>query len=189
MSESPIKPIHVLGFSGSLRKASFNTAALRAAREVLPDDMTMETFDLSGFPLYNEDVREQGFPEIVLQFGARIAAADALLIATPEYNYSIPGVLKNAIDWASRLPEKPLNEKPLAIMGASNGNYGTARAQYHLRQACVFNNMHPINKPEVLITRAQEKFDAEGKLTDQSTRDVIRKMLESLAVWTRRLKN
>ncbi|HZV12802.1 MAG TPA: NAD(P)H-dependent oxidoreductase [Candidatus Kapabacteria bacterium] len=183
------KIIHVLGFSGSLRKASFNTAALRAAREVLPDDMTMETFDLSGIPVYNEDVlSEKGFPDIVQKFRERIAAADALLIVTPEYNYSIPGTLKNAIDWASRAPNQPLNDKPVAIMGASTGNYGTARAQYHLRQVCVFTNMHPINKPEVLITRAPEKFNAEGKLIDEPTRDVIRKMLESLAAWTRRLQ-
>ncbi|HET7153591.1 MAG TPA: NAD(P)H-dependent oxidoreductase [Candidatus Kapabacteria bacterium] len=189
MSESPIKTIHILGISGSLRKASFNTATLRAAQELLPENMTMETFDISGIPLYNDDVlSEKGFPDIVQKFREHIAAADALLIVTPEYNYSIPGTLKNAIDWASRAPKQPLNDKPLAIMGASTGNYGTARAQYHLRQVCVFTNMHPVNKPEVLITRAPEKFNTEGKLTDEPTRDVIRQLLEALAVWTRRLK-
>src|SRR5690348_11109307 len=116
MSESPIKPIHILGISGSLRKASFNTATLHAVQELLPENMTMETFDISGFPLYNDDVlSEKGFPDIVQKFRERIAAADALLIVTPEYNYSIPGVLKNAIDWASRAPKQPLNDKPLAI--------------------------------------------------------------------------
>jgi len=188
MASESAEPIHILGFSGSLRKASYNTGTLRAAKELLPEGMTLEIFDLSQFPLYNEDVREKGIPECVLEFGVKITSADALLIAIPEYNYSVSGVLKNAIDWASRIPSKPLENKPVAIMGASIGNYGTARAQYHFRQVCVFTNMHPVNKPEVLITRAKEKFDTEGNLTDQPTRDVIRMLLESLAEWTRRLK-
>jgi len=129
--------VHVLGISGSLRKASYNTALLRPASELLPRGMTLEVFDLSSIPLYNDDVRALGFPKPVQEFRSRIAAADALLIATPEYNFSIPGVLKNAIDWASRPPDPPLDGKPLAIMGASTGNFGTVRAQMHLRQVCV----------------------------------------------------
>jgi len=129
-----------------------------------------------------------GFPKPVQQFRERIAAADALLIATPEYNFSIPGVLKNAIDWASRPPDPPLNGKPVAMMGASTGNFGTARAQMHLRQVCVFCNMFPFNKPEVLLMRAKEKFDADGRLTDETARGLIRDLLLALVEWTRRLQ-
>jgi chromate reductase len=179
--------IHVLGFSGSLRKGSYNTGLLRAAAELLPTGMTLETFDLAPLPLFNEDVLAAGAPQPVQQFKARIATADALLIATPEYNYSIPGVLKNAIDWASRpLADSPLNGKPLAIMGAG-GMYGTVRAQIHLRQVAVFTNMLPLNKPEVMIQRARDKFDANGNLTDEHSREQIRALLEALAAWTRRL--
>ena len=180
--------IHVLGISGSLRKGSYNTRLLTAASELLPEGMTLETFDLSPIPLYNDDVRVAGFPKPVQQFRERIAAADALLIATPEYNFSIPGVLKNAIDWASRPPDPPLNGKPVAIMGASTGNFGTARAQMHLRQVCVFCNMFPLNKPEVLLMHAQEKFDANGRLTDETARGFIRDLLLALIDWTRRLQ-
>lgn len=181
------KQLHVLGISGSLRKASYNTATLNAARELSPDGMTIETFDLSAIPLYNDDLSTAGFPEPVRQFRDRIVASDALLIITPEYNYSIPGVLKNALDWASRPPEQPLNEKPIAIMGASSGNFGTVRAQMALRQVAVITNMFPLNKPEVMIARAQEKFDATGRLTDEPTREIIRKLLQALKEWTRRL--
>jgi chromate reductase len=184
------KSVHVLGVSGSLRKASFNSAALRAASGLLLPDMTLEIYnDIGKFPLYNDDVRALVFPKIVEEFGRRIAAADALLIVTPEYNYSVPGVLKNAIDWASRLPEQPFNKKPVAIMGASMGLLGTVRAQLHLRHICVFLNMLPLNKPEVFIAKAQEKFDAQGTLTDEPTREHIRKLLASLDEWTRLLKN
>jgi chromate reductase len=179
--------IHVLGFSGSLRRGSFNSAALRAAQELLPDAMTLDLFDLSPIPLYNEDVRAAGLPEAVQEFRNRLSAADGLLIATPEYNYSIPGVLKNAIDWAARPPDVPLNGKPVAIMGATTGNYGTIRAQLHLRQVCVYTNMLPINKPEVLIARAQDKF-VNGRLVDDATRGFIREILQVLAAWTRRLR-
>lgn len=181
-------PIRVLGFAGSLRKASYNAALLRAAGEMLPDGMTLEIFDLAPIPLYNDDVEARGFPEAVARFHERIAAADALLIATPEYNYSIPGVLKNAIDWASRPPGKtPLDGKPVALMGASPGMMGTSRAQYHLRQICVFLNLLPLNKPEVFIAQAHQKFDADGRLTDQPTRQFLRQLLEKLADWTERV--
>jgi chromate reductase len=180
--------IRVLGFAGSLRKGSFNAAALNAAKEMLPEGMTLEVFDLAPIPLYNGDVEAQGIPEPVTRFQERITAADALLIVTPEYNYSIPGVLKNAIDWASRPPKAVFNGKPVAIMGASPAFTGTARAQYHLRQVCVYVNMLPLNKPEVFLTQCHEKFDAQGRLTDENSRQHVRKLLEALAEWTRRLR-
>ncbi|WP_109205553.1 NADPH-dependent FMN reductase [Moorella sp. Hama-1] len=183
------QPVHVLGFAGSLRKNSYNRAALQAALELLPEDMTMEIFDLLAIPVYNEDIETEGFPETVREFKARIAAADALFIVTPEYNYSLPGVLKNALDWASRPPgQSPLFGKPVAIMGASTGYFGTARAQYHLRQVCVILNMYPLNNPEVFIPFAQAKFDQNGRLTDERTRDSIRNLLLSLRDWTRTLR-
>src|SRR5580698_1173079 len=178
----------ILGISGSLRKASYNTAALRVASEVAPEGVTIEIADISEIPLYNDDVRAQGYPAAVERFREQIRAADALLFATPEYNYSVSGVLKNAIDWASRPPDQPLAGKPVAIMGASGGPVGTARAQYHLRQTCVFLNMHVVNKPEVMIGGAPAKFDAELRLTDETTRGFIRDLLTSLAAWTLRLR-
>jgi len=183
-----MKQVHVLGISGSLRRASYNTALLNAASELLPQGMTLDRFDLSSIPLYNDDVRVVGFPKPVQEFRDRITAADALLIATPEYNYSIPGVLKNALDWASRPPDPPVNGKPVAIMGASTGNFGTVRAQMHLRQVCVYCNMFLVNKPEVLVMRAKEKFDTNGRLVDQEARGFLRDLLAALGEWTRRLQ-
>lgn len=184
-----MRGVHVLAISGSFRKNSYNTSLLRAASEMLPEGMTLEIFDISRIPLYDDDVRALGFPEPVQEFRNRIAAADALLIATPEYNFSIPGVLKNAIDWASRPPNPPLDGKPVAMMGASTGNFGTVRAQMHLRQVCVNTNMFPLNKPEVLVMRAQEKFDADGRLVDEMTRGFIQGLLVALTEWTLRLRN
>jgi chromate reductase, NAD(P)H dehydrogenase (quinone) len=179
--------IRILGLSGSLRNGSANSGLLRAAGELLPDDVTLETFDLSAIPLYNADHDGEAAPQAVRSLKASIAAADALLIATPEYNYSIPGVLKNAIDWASRPPkDSPLDGKPLAIMGAG-GVMGTVRAQMALRQVAVFTNMHVLNRPEVLISRAWEKFDANGNLIDETSRQAVRALLESLSKWTRLL--
>jgi chromate reductase, NAD(P)H dehydrogenase (quinone) len=182
------QPVKILGFCGSLRVNSYNAAALRAAGELLPDGTTLETFDIAPIPLYNEDVRAKGLPPAVLAFRERIAAADALLIVTPEYNYSVPGVLKNAIDWASRPPEQPFDGKPVAIMGASPGMLGTARAQYHLRQMFVFLNAHLLNKPEVMIAAAPTKFDDRGRLTDEKTREMIGRLLTSLRDWSVRLR-
>jgi chromate reductase, NAD(P)H dehydrogenase (quinone) len=182
-------PIHVIAVAGSLRRKSFNRAALRTAQELLPHGMTLEIFDIAPIPFYNEDVEAEGFPEPVQHFKARIAAADAMLISTPEYNYSMPGVLKNALDWAARPANTtPLSGKPLAIMGVSTGPWGTARAQLHLRQSCVFFNALPINKPVVQVAQAATKFDGEGRLTDEPTRQQIRALLEALAEWTRRLR-
>jgi chromate reductase len=185
---SQMSVVKTLGISGSLRKNSYNTATLRAAAELLPDSMTLDIADISEIPIYNEDVRQVGFPPAVQKFREQIAAADALLFVTPEYNYSIPGVLKNAIDWASRPPNQPFDGKPVALMGATPSMLGTARAQYHLRQCCIFLNMFPVNKPEVLIAQAQTKFDGEGRLTDKPTRDIIAQALLSLRDWTRRLR-
>jgi chromate reductase len=181
--------VKVLGFGGALRKGSYNTAALRTAKQLAPEGMTIELFERLGeFPLYNEDVKAQGFPPVVQELREKIRAADAILIVTPEYNYSIPGFLKNAIDWASRPPDQPFNEKPVALISASQGAFGGARAQYHLRQSLVFLNAFFVNKPEVMIGFAQQKFDAAGKLNDHPTRDFIRQLLQSLAQLTQRLK-
>jgi chromate reductase len=180
--------LKVLGISGSLRKGSFNTMALRAAQGLAPAGMTIETAEIGNLPLYNDDIRAAGYPPVVQAFRDKIAAADALLFVTPEYNYSISGVLKNAIDWGSRPPSQPFDGKPVAIMGASGGVLGTARAQYHLRQMCVFLNMFPVNKPEVMIGQAQTRFDAAGALTDETTRGLVKQLLESLRDWTLVLK-
>ena len=179
--------LKVLAFAGSLRKGSYNKLALRNAVELKPANMAIEIFDLAPLPLYNEDLREKGFPPVVVELREKIRRADALLIVTPEYNYSIPGVLKNAIDWASRPPDQPFNDKPAAIMGASGGILGSARAQYDLRRSCVFLNMHVINKPEVMIAQAHTKFDPAGRLTDETARKLIAELLLNLAAWARRL--
>ena len=181
--------MNVLGISGSLRKGSFNTAALRTAQGLAPAGMTMAIAEIADIPLYNEDVRAAGFPPSVERFRREIAAADALLFVTPEYNFSIPGVLKNAIDWASRPPNQPFNEKPLAIMGASPGPVGTARAQYHLRQVLYGLNAFVLNKPEVFIGQAGTKIDAAGNVTDETTKEFIGKLLASLAAWTDRVRS
>jgi chromate reductase len=178
----------VVGISGSLRKGSYNTAALRAAQGLAPEGMTIETAEIGDLPLYNDDVRAADYPPPAERFRAQLAAADAVLFVTPEYNYSISGVLKNAIDWGSRPPSQPFDGKPVAIMGASGGLLGTARAQYHLRQMLIFLNAYPVNKPEVMIGQAQTKFDEAGNLTDEPTREFIRKLLESLRDWTERLR-
>lgn len=180
--------LSILGFAGSLRQGSYNRAILRAAQEMVPSGATLEIFDLAGIPPFNQDLEMQPL-EKVTEFKAAIRAADALLIATPEYNYSMPGVLKNALDCASRpYGDNALDGKPVAIMGASVGMLGTARAQYHLRQSCVFLNMYPLNRPEVMVPFAQDKIDDNGRLTDQKTRERIAELLEALVVWARRLK-
>jgi chromate reductase len=181
------KSVSILGFAGSLRKASYNRALLSAALELIPQDAALEIFDLEGIPPFNQDM-ETVPPERVKEFKSKIRSADAILIVTPEYNYSVPGVLKNALDWASRPPkDNAFDGKPVALMGASTGMLGTARAQYHLRQTFVILNAHPLNRPEVMVPFAQEKIDANGKLSDQKTGDKIRELMESLVAWTRRL--
>ncbi len=178
--------LHVLGISGSLRKGSYNTFLLRAAAELLPPGETLETFDLAPLPIFNADY-EKPFPEPAVIFRERLAQADALLIACPEYNSSITGALKNAIDWASRSPQSPLIGKPVAIVGASTGNFGTVRAQLHLRQILTHVGALTVPKPEVLIARAEKVFDADGNLVDEAARGFLRDLLIALADWTRRV--
>jgi chromate reductase len=183
------KPVRILGIAGSLRRQSYNRAALRAATELVPDGATIKVFKIDGITPFNQD-EEKDPPAKVIELKQRIRESDAVLFVTPEYNYSIPGVLKNAIDWASRpYGDSAWWGKPAAIMGASVGAFGTARAQYHLRQVMVFLNMFPINDPEVMIRSAHEHFDAEGNLTDAATKERISKLLQSLVDWTRRLDN
>jgi chromate reductase, NAD(P)H dehydrogenase (quinone) len=181
------KPIRILGIAGSLRRDSYNRATLRAATELVPEGASIEIFELDGIPGFNQD-EEQNPPAKIVELKRRIREADAILFVTPEYNYSVPGVLKNAIDWASRpYGDNAWNGKPAAIMGASIGAIATARAQYHLRQMMVFLNMFPVNQPEVMIGNAAKRFDASGNLTDDTTKDFIRQLLQSLVEWTRRL--
>jgi chromate reductase, NAD(P)H dehydrogenase (quinone) len=180
--------LNVLGFAGSLRSGSYNKALLNAAAELMPEDVTLEIFDIAGIPAFNQDI-EGDMPSLVKDFKSKIMKADAILISTPEYNYSVPGVLKNAIDWASRpYGDNPFNEKPVAIMSASIGMLGGARAQYHLRQIFVFLNMYPINGPEVIVTFAHDKFDKQGRLVDENTQKFLRQLLINLANWTWQLR-
>jgi chromate reductase len=182
------KPITILGIAGSLRRQSYNRSALRAAQQLVPAGATLDIFELDGIPGFNQD-DEQNPPAKVVELKKRVRAADAILFVTPEYNYSVPGVLKNAIDWASRpYGDSAWNGKPAAIMGASIGNIATARAQYHLRQMFVFLNILAINQPEVMIGNAAERFDENGNLTDEETKDYIRKLLQNLVAWTQRIQ-
>jgi chromate reductase len=183
----PARPLRILGIAGSLRQGSLNRSLIRAAIELAPADMKIETFDLIDIPLYNGDVEAQGDPEPVDRFKAAIRAADGLLIATPEYNHGVPGVMKNAIDWASRPPRQaPLDAKPVGLLGASPGQTGTARGQTQLRQAFEFTNSYCMPQPEVLVFRAHEKFDQQGRLTDEKTREVVGRYLVAFAGWCRR---
>jgi len=183
-----VPDLKILGIPGSLRQASFNRYALVAAQSLLPPDVSLDIFELDGIPVYNQDLDKQP-PARVVEMKARVRAADAILFATPEYNYSMPGVLKNAIDWASRpYGDSAWQGKPVAMMSASVGILGGARAQYHLRQSFVFLNMYPVNQPEVLIANAAQRFNERGELTDEAARELIRKLLAELVAWTRRLK-
>jgi chromate reductase len=179
---NPTRTLKIVGFAGSLRRGSFNRALLRAATEVAPPTLQITVHELDGIPLYNADVEATGSPASVTQLRDAIRGADGILIATPEYNHGVPGVLKNAIDWLSRPPrDSALNGKVAAIMGASPGMTGTARAQSQLRQAFVFTNTYALAQPEVLVARAHEKFDADGRLVDQATRDFLVTFLKGFA--------
>lgn len=179
--------IRILGISGSLRKESFNTHTLKAAQKLAPEGAAIEIFDLAGIPIYNQD-EETNPPQRVAEFKKAIREADAILFVTPEYNYSIPGALKNAIDWASRpYGDSAWNGKPAAIMSASMGMFGGARAQYHLRQSFVFLNMTAVNQPEVMVPSAQHKFDANGNLTDEMSKNLIKQLLQNLVSLTKTL--
>lgn len=175
-----MQDVKIVGISGSLRKGSYNTALLRAAQELLPQGATLEILDISQLPLYNED-EENNFPETVRVFKAKPEAADAVLLATPEYNHSFSGVLKNALDIASRPREQnSLMGKPVAIVGASIGTMGTARAQAQLRAQFTAFNIRDVKQPEVLLGRAQESFDEESHLADEAARTLLRQLLEAL---------
>jgi chromate reductase len=181
-------PIQILGIAGSLRKQSCNRGLIRAARELAPADVKIDSFDLLGIPPYNQD-EEAEPPAIITQFKERIRAADAILVATPEYNYSIPGVLKNAIDWASRpYGQNAWAAKPVAIMSASAGPQGGSRAQYHLRQCFVTLEMPAVNKPEVMLGLAGQRFDEQGNLTEERSREAVKGLVEALAALTRKLR-
>lgn len=185
---SEVQNLNVLALSGSLRKGSYNTLTIRAAQELAPPGMRIELYDYTDIPFYNDDVRLAGYPPPVQRFRASIAAADAILLASPEYNYSISGVLKNAIDWASRAPDMPFDGKTAAIMGASGGVLGTARAHYDIRKILVGLNVYVVNLPAVFIGGSAQKFTADGKLTDQTARDLIKELLENLRDLTLKLR-
>lgn len=180
--------IKILGLSGSLRDGSFNTGALVAAQQLCADDVEIEIYDISDFPPFSQDL-EKDVPANVTKLKAAIRAADAVIFSSPEYNYSVPGHLKNVIDWASRpYGDSAWDGKPALIMGASSGAIGTARMQYHLRQTMVFLNMFPLNKPEIMIGNASKKFDENGNLTDEMTRDFIKNGVAALVEEVRRRK-
>ncbi len=182
------KIVHVLAFAGSLRQRSYNKALLKAAATLLPDDMTLECFDLANIPLFNADVEATGLPTAVAQFHTRLRHADALLIASPEYNYSVTGVLKNALDWASRKGAgsvPPLDGKTAAIIG-SGGMHGTLRAQLHLREILAHNDVFVLRKSLMLI-RGHTHFDDDLALTDESSRERLQNLLIDLRDWTLRL--
>lgn len=184
-------PIRIVAFAGSLRRASLNRGLVRAAADVAPDGVTVQVLDLHDLPMYNADEEARGTPPAVQTFKQAVADADALLIATPEYNYSVSGALKNALDWASRRlgPDQPpaIQGKPAAIMGAG-GRFGTVRAQTHLRYILVHNDVKVLNSPQVMLARARDKFDADGNLVDEETRAEIRDLVEALAAWTIQLR-
>jgi chromate reductase len=179
--------VEVIGLCGSLRARSYNLMALRAAQRLAPSDMRLTIASIRGIPLYDDDLRRAGEPEAVTELKHRIAQADAVLIVSPEYNHSVPGVLKNTLDWLSRPPLLPFDGKPVAIMGASTGLLGTARGQYHLRQVLQYLNTFTVNKPEVFIGQAERKFDEGGELTDEMARKLIGDLLARLQGLTERL--
>jgi chromate reductase len=179
--------IRILGISGSLRKDSYNTSLLRAARQCLEPDLEMSIVVLNDMPIYNWDVEQDGMPETVRKFRDDIARSDAILFASPEYNFSISGTLKNALEWASRPPEPPCSGKPCAIMGASVSPLGTARGQAHLRNICSALNLFPVNSPHCDITEARKKFDDQNTLIDAAAGEQIRDLLAELKKFTMKM--
>jgi chromate reductase len=178
----------IAGISGSLRRRSYNSALLRTAGELLPEGVSLDILRIDDLPFYNEDVREAGVPEAAQRFRSAVAAADAVLIVTPEYNFSIPGVLKNAIDWASRPPQQSFDNKPVALMGASSGVRGTVRAQLHLRHVLASINAHVLPKPEVMVGHAGSLVGVDGIIHDETTRKFVAELLAALVKWTERLR-
>jgi chromate reductase len=180
--------IKLLGISGSLRKHSYNSGALRSIDSLLPEGMTFEMADLADLPFYNADVEQQGLPDYVKRFRTQVSSADALIFAVPEYNFSVPGVLKNALEWLSRPPNPPVDRKPCAVFGASVSPLGTARGQFHFRHVCVSLNMILVNVPHVDITSAKTKFDGQSCLTDQPALESMRQLLSELKSLTLQLR-
>ena len=173
----------IIGISGSLRKASHNTALLRTLISLQPQGMEIEPVRLSGIPVYDgDDEKATGKPAAILELDQKIRASDGVIIVTPEYNFSVPGGLKNATDWLSR-GTSPLKWKRIGIMGASDGPIGTARSQYHLRQTLQAHEAIVMPRPEIFVSTAHEKFDAQGNLTDEATRNRLIKWLKSFADW------
>ena len=180
-------PARIVAFAGSLRRRSLNRALIEAGREVAPPEFTITTIEIGGLPFYDADIETQGDPPAVTEFKAALAAADGILIATPEHNSGIPGVLTNALDWGSRLPGRsPLAGKPVMVMGASPSQVGTARAQLHLRQVLSHVQARVLPPPELLLARAHERFDAELRLTDENTRLLLAGLLRRFAAWIAR---
>jgi chromate reductase len=183
-----VDQMRIVGFAGSLRRASYNRGLIRAASESAPGGIVVDVFDLAEIPFYNQDVEDAGEPPSVVAFKRAIAEADALLVATPEYNHGVPGVLKNAIDWASRpRVTSPLRDKAVAVVGASPGQGSTARAQAQLRDAFVFTGACVMPQPELLVAAAASHFDDDGNLTDPALRSSLVELVEALRVWTRRI--
>lgn len=181
--------LNVVGIAGSLRRGSYNRMLLQAAQRHAPDDLSVTIFDLHDVPLYDRDVEVEGDPPGVVALKNAIRAADAVVIATPEYQHSLPGVLKNALDWASRPPsDPPLRHKPVAIVGATPGRYGTARAQTDVRKVLAYNAAMVLQRPEVMVSNAKEAFDDDGHLVDEGAIRFLREMLENLAAWTRHVR-
>lgn len=181
--------MNILAFAGSLRKQSFNKSLLRAAKEIAPEEMNLEIFDLEGIPLFNADLEAEGDPDSVTRFKEAIRGADGILVASPEYNHGMTGVTKNAIDWASRpAKDAPIAGKPVGVLGASPGATGTARSQDQLRQSLKSVKAHCMASPEILLFRAREKFDQEGNLTDDSTRKFLEKYVQAFADWVRKFQ-
>jgi chromate reductase len=185
MAETTLK---VLGISGSLRKASYNSAALRACADLMPEGMKLTIATIGDLPMYNQDVFDAGIPAPVRRFEAELREADGVLIASPEYNFSVPPVLKNAIDWVSKLPKQPWQDKPAAIFSASQGPMGGARVQYDLRRILGQLWGHVLPRPEVFIGSAPSKFDAHGKLTDETTRKFLSDLLVGFKTWIQRMQ-
>jgi chromate reductase len=188
MSAMSTNTFTILGLAGSLRRRSFNRGLLRAAVDLAPSGVRVEEFDLAAIPLYNGDFEGENLPPLVAELKARVAAADALLLASPEYNHSVSGVLKNAIDWASRPASgSPLQHKPIALMGAATGGFGTVRGQLHLRQVLASTRSYVMVEPAIYVSNAAQKFDADGNLTDDPAREAVRGLVAALVDWSRRL--
>ena len=180
--------LKILGVCGSLRKASYNMAALRACNELMPAGMSMKIAQIGDIPLFNQDVFDAGLPESAKRFRAEVAEADGVLIASPEYNFSLSAALKNAIDWASRPPNQSWQDKPIAVFSCSGGPLGGARVQYDVRRILGQLWGHVLPRPEVFIGSAQGKFDAQGKLTDETTRKFLSELLAGLRDWIARMR-